>query len=177
MFPWISVVYSLWLLPASQHSVETPGAVISRGCAASTPEQGLGGAMGSGPGAGNGDLKFLPCQGLMPKEQEGMFGVMQPSPVQGTHFGFCSAACTRLPQWTENVKPRLAVRHVHPAVPLVGRLWESVQSFVPNVCRRYFTLVITIITLIRPASSKLLVYIKHLESEAKIPVLCLHYRK
>lgn len=47
VFPWISVVYSLWLLPASQHSVETPGTVISRGCAASTPEQGLGGAMGS----------------------------------------------------------------------------------------------------------------------------------
>lgn len=42
VFPWISVIYSFWPLPASQQSVETHGAVISWGCLL----QGLGGSDG-----------------------------------------------------------------------------------------------------------------------------------
>lgn len=64
--------------------------------AALAPE--LVGSDADEPGLGRGDLQFLPCRGLMLKDQEGMFGVMQPSPVQGTHFGFFSPSCTRLLQ-------------------------------------------------------------------------------
>lgn len=59
----------------------------------------------------------------------------------------------------------------------LGRPSLRVQVFGPTICRRYFALVITFISLLCPASSKFLVYIKHLESEAKILMLNFHHRK
>lgn len=182
VFPWISVVYSFLPFPASQCSGETCGAVVSWGCAASAPQRG---AMGSGPGAGKGDLQLLPCWGLTLKEQEGAFRVTQLAPVQGTprpssgnSFWVLLYIMRTGPaaNW-KNENPRVAIRGADPAVPLPDQLWESVQNCGPDICRRYFALVITIISLIYPALSKFLVYIKHSESEAEIPMLYFHHRK
>lgn len=43
VFAWISVIYLFLLFPASQHSVETRGTVVSGGWAASVPEKRLSG--------------------------------------------------------------------------------------------------------------------------------------
>lgn len=95
-------------------------------------------------------------------EQEGVFGITQPSSLQGTNFMFCSASCSWFPQRTGSIKPRLA----HPA-PLVDQLWESLQNFGTSIWRRYFALVITTVSLRCLALSKVVVCIKHLPSELK----------